>query len=476
MLYALVRWLASGDCAWFDRAMAVTRRQYALFYGAAGVFKLNAAFFDPTASCGSFFALQHLAALPRWTWSWAPTVARLAPLATVGLEVGVAVAMAARPTLGAALALVLHAAISATPPPNNISSFSAKCAARLLLFASPDAIRAVASILFDRPVVAVAALPAYAAAAQRVVLRRGRRTTPVGGVVPQDVATAVFAPVALLVAIALAKTTSASSSALLRPTQARDRWVGVQTVLVGLAAFYAFATIPLGLQDLGSPSMYANLKITGGSNHFLLPTSLVPRLYADDPRSVFYGGVVRVEDTNSTFIRHLYPGDHSSTITPTATLTHLAPAAGYLPATFYHPAKGRVLGPGAVPAHQQWVPFTLPAFELRRLIAEAAARRQPFSLTYARLPGTTGDETWRATAAAATVEAHLDAAGALVACTRVEASSDDDAKHPCTETELVALPPLPWLATKLVLYLPYPVQFRDPATQTPPPNIQCFGP
>ena len=66
-----------------------------------------------------------------------------------------------------------------------------------------------------------------------------------------------------------------------------------------MAAFYAFGLPMLGLIDVGSCAMFANLKAHGGSNHLFLPTGLLQRWFAgaapDGSRSLLddlKGGVV----------------------------------------------------------------------------------------------------------------------------------------------------------------------------------------
>ena len=48
------------------------------------------------------------------------------------------------------------------------------------------------------------------------------------------------------------------------------------------------------------------------------------------------------------------------------------------------------------PVPHPFTPYTLPALELRRVLAEArAASSEPFVLEYEHLPGSVGDERWR---------------------------------------------------------------------------------
>jgi hypothetical protein len=77
----------------------------------------------------------------------------------------------------------------------------------------------------------------------------------------------------------------------------------------------------LGVQDLGAPTMFSNLRVFGGNNHLFLPAGWLQNGgAAARPAWLFDGGLVRVEATNSTWIRDAvgYPGDHSEELTPTA--------------------------------------------------------------------------------------------------------------------------------------------------------------
>ena len=60
--------------------------------------------------------------------------------------------------------------------------------------------------------------------------------------------------------------------------------------------------------------------------------------------------------------------------------------------------SARVVGAFAVPPRPDgnaFVKFTLPAFELRRLLLEARTRNESFSIEYSHLNGAEGDERWR---------------------------------------------------------------------------------
>ncbi|KAJ8614473.1 hypothetical protein CTAYLR_000852 [Chrysophaeum taylorii] len=470
LCWSLLQWISDDGCGWVLSAARTTRIQYALFYSAAGFWKLNSGFLDPTTSCATLFFTQHLGRLASVVGAdrakrIAPAVAKVAPTATIALELGVGVAMFAKPKLGAVLAFVLHAAISLTPKPNNISSFSAKCAARLLFFASPRAIHRLVCWAVHRPLVAAAVLPVYVAVVS--VLE------PSG---PQDWATAIFVPSCVFVLAALSLDDDDENDRQIMETccccccccccSKKKKKKRSNVLAVALAFIYSYVLLVLGLQDLGSPNMYSNLRLAGGPNHLLVPAAWWRRTVERT-----YGGVVRVEATTSTFVRRRYPADFTDALQP-AIVPDLLAASGYLPATFFHPAKARVLRTLAIiPPRQRWVPFTVLAFEFRRLISEATAQGDPFEITYARLPGDTGDEVWRSTsAAAATITASFDAKGL---CSNCSATTDDNISAACDPHELVRLPPLPYIARKFTFFLPYPVLDRGDG---PPPHVPCIGP
>ena len=85
-------------------------------------------------------------------------------------------------------------------------------------------------------------------------------------------------------------------------------------VVHDLAIWYTFALPVFGVQDMGAATMFANLRVYSGSNHFFLPTSLIFHDAVSD--GAFGNGLLRVEDTNSTFIRNMYPTEVSSMLTP----------------------------------------------------------------------------------------------------------------------------------------------------------------
>jgi hypothetical protein len=165
----------------------------------------------------------------------------------------------------------------------------------------------------------------------------------------------------------------------------------VAPLLVGLAFAHAFAGPILGVQNLGGSIMYSNLRVLGGSNHLLLPTDLL-RLT---------GELVRVEACTSPTLNALYPGEFSSVFAPRASA--LLRAANHSGRQFNF-AMGRVLGAWALPPSSgvdgaAFVRYTVPALQLRRMLAAARDAEERFEIVYTVLDGGGGDEAWRASSA-----------------------------------------------------------------------------
>jgi len=211
----------------------------------------------------------------------------------------------------------------------------------------------------------------------------------------------------------------------------------------------------------------------GGSNHLLVPTAALGRLWA--PAADAFA-VVRVEQSTSAHINAIYPGELTPHIAPHehALLT----SAGHV-GRMFNGMKARVLGPAVMPAPPApWVRYTLPAIELRRLLTEARAANESFRLTYTTLAGE-GDEAWRRSASGRTVSVVEDGHGGRTCATSCDGPLGVlSALAPalpllgcaCAPTELALLPPPGWWPTHFFIGQPYPLveQAGD--------ELVCFGP
>ena len=167
----------------------------------------------------------------------------------------------------------------------------------------------------------------------------------------------------------------------------------------------------------------------------------------------FHGGAVVVEATSSATVRAFYPGELTSTLEPADRIADLLAAAN-ASRRFFNAAKRRVLGFDDVDdADRTFAKFSVPALELRRMLAEARRDEgKPFDLTYAR----------NGTRVSVAFRADGDVASCRVAAGRRGAT--------CGPDELALLPPPPAWATRLLVYLPYPV--LDDGDD----ELVCFGP
>ena len=66
--------------------------------------------------------------------------------------------------------------------------------------------------------------------------------------------------------------------------------------------------------EMSLANPFASLRMHGGSNHLIMPTSLLQQAAAADEE--LGGGVVRVESCTSDFINALYPGESTANLSP----------------------------------------------------------------------------------------------------------------------------------------------------------------
>ena len=475
---------ASGELPHVDRWV---RWQLAMCYGGACCWKLNSSFLEPTTSCAPIFALsilEHVPSVAAWLETRPALVSALtaaSPVAVVAAEGLIAAALASKrhAPRGVLLALLFHTAIAVTPPPNGVPTFSCVAASRLLLCIGEGARPAAAVV---RAAAAHrSALVAAAALAVALLLHPGARAQ-------LDTALVLFAALAALNLLALTLSSAAAAAADGEHREHRTASVPrntAATTVMGVslgaaAAVYAFALPVLGLQEIGSCTMFSNMRVHGGSNHVLgVPTGMLQAHWATERTAAYGGGVVRVEATSSDHLNGLYPGEITSLLAPrTRALLRLS---GHATRQF-NPKARRVLGPRIRARMPRWaeasgapfVRYTVPALELRRLLAEArraaAVSNTSFSLHYTRLVGARGDEAWRARSRGVAVRLTRDDGRGNARCVcRNETAAASDARlsrawralgggwRPCAPDELALLPEPPAAALKLSLFYPYAI-------------------
>ena len=430
--------LAPADERAIVRACGRTVRwQLAIFYLASGFWKINSSFLDPKYSCASIFTVQVLEYMPDALLFGVAGVAQLAraialtgPAATLVIE-GVVPALHALPPrawprcarVGVAATLAFHFVIGITPPPSNVSSFGVTTCTRLFFFLPRASAQACAEArrLATSPWLPAVMVAAAAASSAMVAPLHAVAPSTVQGS-GTDVHLPYYAALTVLFCRAMVLEPSAPAGASGGDDDEEPaRLGGGQRAMVAVALLYAFALPVVGLQEKGGCLMFSQLRLHGGSNHYLLPTSLLQRALLDArPDNAFAGGVVRVEATNltwvgNTFAEHMHP----------RTQRVIRELAG-VPGEYIWSAKATT-APRATPP-PRFMPHTLSALGLRRLIAAALAQGDVFWLEYAKLPGAIGDEAWRTTAAAARFRVEVTG-GQVARCEEKETGKPCDARE-----------------------------------------------
>ena len=181
--------------------------------------------------------------------------------------------------------------------------------------------------------------------------------------------------------------------------------------------------------------------------------------------------MVRVEGCSSSWINSLYPADISAHISPREVA--LLRAVGHS-GRMFNSGKTRVLGAASAPAANGergvFTRYTVPALELRRLLAEARERGEAFHLTYTQLELPVGDEAWRRRGEGRRVTLEEDGRGG----SRCTVRCDRPLPCECAPTDLAQLPPPGAIARKLLVQPAYPI--LDDAAGTAVPEVTCFGP
>eukprot|EP00747_Dinoflagellata_sp_TGD_P218069 gnl/TRDRNA2_/TRDRNA2_90365_c0_seq1.p1 gnl/TRDRNA2_/TRDRNA2_90365_c0~~gnl/TRDRNA2_/TRDRNA2_90365_c0_seq1.p1 ORF type:complete len:553 (-),score=53.67 gnl/TRDRNA2_/TRDRNA2_90365_c0_seq1:13-1671(-) len=433
------------------RAAPAVQALLAMFYFAAGFWKVNSSFLSPRTSCGSIFAVSLLVQVWSESWGQIPVpAARLAVvtgpwLTVIGESVtGLILAIPGRSSklLGLSSMILLHLGISFTASPNGIANFSYTAATRYYFLVPYGASQAVDELLsVPKSAAGLAGRAAFA-----ICLALAWHCGQVAG--PQHAGAVFFAAMACIYVRAM-------QVEMAEPSLPQPYRLGpLFKMYLALVSFFVFGAQVLGLSDLSAPaSPFSSLRVHGGSNHLILPTGLLQNWAGDSIESAgsFEGGIVRVEYSDSDWLNSLYPAECTVLIPPK--IVTVLRQGGHLGRQF-HPTPHRVLGPAVRATLPHWRPgdgpfpqYTVPAMELRRMITELRASGEDnFSLVYVRLPGIHGDDAWRATAMGPRVEFNIS--GGIEHCL-------SDGK-PCNN-ELVQLPELDYVSWKTRVFFPHPI-------------------
>lgn len=455
----LITYLCCDSSCWVKSFCAAARAQTVILYFCAAFWKLTTSFLDPTTSCGTLltaeliFALVPEKVLPSHS-GLARLLVRAGPLLTVVGEFAISLFLAFFVHIGVGLALVFHLLIMLLPV-NAAGGFSICCASRLFVFL-PDATTEALGILRKSATLSAMALATLAIACALL----------------QGTSDATFATYLGLMALYIGAMSIHFKGNTLR---AMSEMPSTRVrMLAGFAAlFYGLVPPILGLQSMGALTMYSNMKYIGGSNHLLAPTFVLQDYHEELARltdwpwlvDAFGGGLVRVDATNSKAIREVNPADASFLEPPRvrALLANSGHQGKYF-AQYYARMKTSDFLDGLLGNEtDEATPFVLHAFELRRLLAAARARRERFFLNYTRLPGKIGTPAMWREHHGPQVNLEEDASAGLTHCTM-------DGLGKCEAGEVALLSPPPhWLARFL---LPYTIPLVTGDTNS---DIHCIS-
>eukprot|EP00746_Dinoflagellata_sp_MGD_P130240 gnl/MRDRNA2_/MRDRNA2_64196_c0_seq1.p1 gnl/MRDRNA2_/MRDRNA2_64196_c0~~gnl/MRDRNA2_/MRDRNA2_64196_c0_seq1.p1 ORF type:complete len:298 (+),score=24.35 gnl/MRDRNA2_/MRDRNA2_64196_c0_seq1:93-896(+) len=242
------------------------------------------------------------------------------------------------------------------------------------------------------------------------------------------------------------------------------RWGKLWWLVVTEGFLFVYVLLFLGLADHGTPKPFSNIRMHGGSNHYFLPTGLIQRFVGESPYfagSPFSSEVIRVESTSSSYINGVYPSEMTTHLTPrTRELLKIVGHSGRV----FCPAAGRIVMQGKVPRNQpgpDFIPYTLPVFELRRLLDEVRQQSESFTLEYTRLPSYDASQP---KATGIRVRLSEDGSGGRN-CTLVDKNS------PCGPEEVVYSPPLGYWVAKHMAFWPHAIIPGQPE----PHSGYCFA-
>jgi hypothetical protein len=486
-----------------DVAFHTIRDMFANYYFAAAFWKVNSHFLDSDASCATMFIVQLVVnyirpLLMRSSWlfsgsktslqdyliSIASVAKKIAPVSALIVELAVGGCMLLGSlvpfsrsdgfhALGSLSSLLFHLMVCMLPAPNDISGFALNCAARHIVFATALGTHRAWNCVQDRKLTLLTTIVVGIAMGVQSGWTENNWAfflyLVVGGFVSLSLVLGGFFPKNKMIKV--------EESGKKEASQLRPVW---SLAAVGVAFLYSFGTLILGLQEESTANMFANLKSGhGGSNHYILPTGLLFHWYGDASNShPFGGGVIRIENTTSAWLRTIYPADFTQFLEPDG-LIDVMTAIGNPPPIYFNPGANRNLGlVKEVPA--RFYRYTVPALEFKRLLREAKERDRDFVLTYSKLIGTRGDEIWRAKSIDKVVTIDVRE-GELHDCKVYYHSNEGDSRWtPCEPSELPYVnysDSVPWILRRMSLYHAYPIVVDENEDESKiPMSIRCFGP
>ena len=454
-----IRYGSGGD--WVLQSSASSARlAVLLLYWVTVLWKLTTSFFG-NVSCGPMFTVSLLdmiapASFDIETSAMAGHViyftSIIAPTLTVVVEAAIPLLLQFAPwQAGVLLGSVFHILIAVTPPPNNASIFSVVCIVKYFFFIPEESVARAATSL-PSPVVAAFSVCVTSAAIALGIEHGGDWGCPMS----------VFVTCVYVHTIFPAQSaTEASKPKKKVSIQKSSRFVEATVVLSTLT--YALLLPLLGLMDMGATTMFANLYVFSGSNHFFMPTGML-----FDYLPELRGGVVRVDNTDSVHFRGLFP--HEKTALHSPRMTKWLKYSGHV-ARQFGPYGARVKGafaprPTNLPeAEKTFTPYLIPMVEVRRCLGEAFQIENEFTLNITKL----GKPPLAPPHVAREKLSLSFEKGSLTKCMSIMSNASVASSHeaePAAEewsacdvhdTELL-MQPISWWATKLLGFFSFPIE------------------
>ena len=254
------------------------------------------------------------------------------------------------------------------------------------------------------------------------------------------------------------------------------KWLGCLCTV-----YYAFGTAILGSWDMGIDHPYSNLRLhSGPSNHLFLPTGLLHTISTfaeDDTASLpWSGGAVLVLNSTAEYFvaQGGVPGEVSDLDDRAIAMLQRAGHTGrqfFSVAKRFSPWSSRNSN-ATVLQGAGFVPFTVPAFELRRLLSEGTLGANA-ELTYAHA-SSGGLGLLPPSEKRSIVTITSDSDGQIGSCVSTSGAAAPSA---CADNELALLPPLSeWMMMLSPVYNAYPL-IDDDVSENPSGRQQltCYG-
>lgn len=463
IVFVVAALAGGGDEKVAQRFVPAVKAMLIILYFSAAFWKLTSSWFDLRSSCAVILMSELLSSklFPPGPETFYKIMMELSPILVAALEFVVPIFLWLAPRFGVMIALVFHQTINLMPM-TYAGGFSIAMCARMHLFV-PQLFPEGSSWLLPSALVALVLA---------IMVTVHDRLDTAG------TAFLIFTTVYVRAALYPGK------EGFYSPAKERGAWLRYGAWTLGF--LYGFVGPVLGLQAQGSSTMYGNVLQFGGGNHWVVPTGVLQTHYADRKPSpgaewleeamvdAFGGGTLRVEETGSTVMNQLCPAEATSQLPVRA--KELLPRAGSagryfemyaarnyferpmfnLSSTAIHAGAGKAASDASTEDGVKR--YVVPAFELRRLLGLARARKETFRLTYTHIPSSmrTVSE-WRTMKG---TQVHLlEEGGRTVECTFSDASGQ---KTACESTEIALLPPPPrWLQWMLA---PYPVPLVEGET------------